>query len=95
MRRLLAPYYGVLGVLVVPLDVRAPRQSHALAYEAILGARPHGQSRVLTVYADNVGFAYGQDQIELTVLSASHPCSPTTEQSLIGLMLERAKAHPR
>jgi hypothetical protein len=95
LRRLLAPYYRVLGVLVVPLDVRTPRWSRTLAYEAILGARPRGRSAVLRVYADSVGFAYGQDEIELTALSASQPFSPATEQALIGLMLERAKTHPR
>jgi hypothetical protein len=83
----------VVSVLVKPLPFAAPSWTHPLAYQAVVSVVPPSVKSAVTVYADAVAFAYGQDQLELIAFGVVQPVPPEAEQRLVGLMLSRAKAH--
>lgn len=76
----------------LPAVVSGSDGTFALRFSVVVGIKGGNSSRPLRVYYDTIGFAYGQAEVGLDVLSASAKPSAALERRLGASLLARARA---
>ena len=89
-----APKGSTYTVSVARLPATLPGTDGVAAVRVIAVFRIKSGSKTVTVpaYIDDVGFAYGQAEISLNVISTTAPPSSKLETSLAVLLVDRARA---
>lgn len=81
-------------VTVSRLPVHAPGASATFGIRIVTKLDLPFSEVSVPIYFDVLGFAMGRAEVAMTATSVTQPVPATTEQELVALLLDRARAHP-
>jgi hypothetical protein len=81
--------YGNVSFGLLPIRVPGTEESFGLRFTTTVLART---GRSIPIYTDEIGFVLGPAEIGLEDTSILQPVANTTEERLLSLLVERAKA---
>jgi hypothetical protein len=83
--------FGALHISSLHTQVLGAAASAGLRIEVTLRT---ARGRPVPFYTDELAFAIGPAEIQLGAFSVAQPVASTTEQQLLALLAQRARAHP-